>query len=491
MDKTILILILVKLFTTLVDCNKGTEAIVKPEQDNTTVKPNEDKCPLESDDIHNQNAGQASDQAEFLKHSFEVRLLKNELMLLRSDVEKLTGLDSRVDCLMSRVGALDNKLNRLENKLNNFENYPNSPKSNNLIRLEEKLTSLENKLDNNLGDLIDKQFIKINVNVTALTRLMVSLENRETEDNYSIKELRKELFLLKEGFKSEKEITHSKLQQISMDQDSIQELRKESILLKQGFESEKRSTHMKLQQIDSDMKNITDGILRSISHSLSDKVENMTQHMTDIDESVKENEQTVQNLGAEVAHLQNVSDEMYELKTVNKKISEEFLTLDKKYGNMESKLQTLTDDTAMINGSCNEIFSVNQRKSIFSALVDETTQRKRVTSTLIFDKLIFQTGTDYNVTSGVFTCPESAMYWFSVKITLTLNNYRLKVQLMVDSVITADIKRKYSYASTGTAIQALKKGQKVQININHSSYSRLYTSQFTNSSFTGGQLFRM
>ena len=100
---------------------------------------------MESDVIQNQNAGQASDQAEFLKHSFEVRLLKNELMLLRSDVEKLTGLDYRVDCLMplqSEVGALDNKLNKLENKLNNFENNANSLESNNLIRLEEKLNTV-------------------------------------------------------------------------------------------------------------------------------------------------------------------------------------------------------------------------------------------------------------------------------------------------------------------------------------------------------------
>ena len=273
-----------------------------------------------------------------------------------------------------------------------------------------RLNSLENKLDNNLGDLIDKQFIKINVNVSTLTRLMMSLEHRETEDNYSIKDLQKELFLLKEGFKSEKKITNMKLQQISTDQDGIPQLGKESILLKQGFESEKRSTHMKLQQIDSDMKNIMDGFLQNVSHSLSVKLDNVTQHMTDIDKLVKENKQTVQNLGAELELLPNVSDEMYELKTENKKISDEFLALDKKYANMESKLHTLTNDTAMINGSCNEILSVTQRKITFSVLVDESTSRQPVTSTLIFDKLIFQTGTGYNVTSGVFKCPISGIY---------------------------------------------------------------------------------
>ena len=335
MDKIIIILIFVELFTTLVECNTGTD---------TMMKSKEDKCHLESSDIDNQNKGHMSVQAGSPQLSFEVRLLKNELMQQRNDVEKLTGIDSKVDCLMSIQSDMGD--------------------------LGVKLKSLENKLDNKLGDLIDEKLIKIKVNMTTLTKMMVSLKNHETGDQNNIKELQK-------GF----------------------------TLLKQGFKGEKQTTNMKLQQISTDMKNITDVILKNVSHSLSDKLDNMAKHITDIDKSVKENEQTVQNVFAEVEHPQNVSDEMYELKTENKRISEEFLTLETKYSNMESKLNTLTDDTAMINGSCNEIFSMTQRRSAFSALVDDQTSGQPVTTTLIFDKLVFQTGTDYDVTSGDFHMP--------------------------------------------------------------------------------------
>ena len=485
MDKILLIFMLVEILATVVECNTVPDITVKPNEDNTTmttVNSDGDKCALENGKIKDKKLGQGSVQPGTSSPQvlFEVKLLKNELMLLRGDVERLASIESRVDCLTSLkayVAVIDKKLEKLESKLNGIENYPSNLIDNSLFSgLEGRLNSLENKLDNNLENLIDQKIIQININVTTLTKLMVALENRETEDKYSIEGLKRDL-----------------------------------TLLHRGFVGEKQSTHLKLKQIDADMKNMADGILQNVSQRVSAKFENLTQHMTDIDKSVnkceqtvenlgpdvehmrksiKENKQTVQKLGAEVEELQNIT---VALQIEDTKISKEITALEKNHDNMESKLQTLTNDTAMINGSCNEVLGMTQGKVTFSALVKERQQSQQVSGTLVFDQLVSQTGSGYNVTTGVFTCPESGMYLFSVNITWNSNiqsNYRLKVQLMVDSVLHTYIKREWSSAQASTIVTlALQKDQKVQVNVYHR-YSTLYTTYFKDSSFSGGQLFR-
>ena len=484
---------LVEILATVVECNTVPDITVKPNEDNAIVTTNEDnttmttvnsdgdKCALENDKIKDKNLRQGSVQPGTSSPQvlFEVKLLKNELMLLRGDVERLASIESRVDYLTSLkayVAVIDKKLEKLESKLNGIENHPSNLIDNSLFSgFENRLNSLENKLDNNLENLIDQKIIQINVNVTTLTKLMVALENRETEDKYSIEGLKRDL-----------------------------------TLLHRGFVGEKQSTHLKLKQIDAHMKNMTNGILQNVSQRVSAKFDNLTQHMTDIDKSVNKCEQTVENLGPEVEHMrksvkenkqsvQKLSAEVEELQNVTDalqiegmKNSEEITALEKNHGNMESKLQTLTNDTAMINGSCHEVLSVTERKVTFSALVKEK-PAQRVSGTLVFDQLVSQSRSGYNDTSGIFTCPESGMYLFSVNLSLSSNydpTYRLKVQLMVDSVLHTYIKRERSYEQASTIVTlALQKDQKVQVNVYHR-YSTLYTTYFKKSSFSGGQLFR-
>ena len=72
-------------------------------------------------------------------------------------------------------------------------------------------------------------------------------------------------------------------------------------------------------------------------------------------------------------------------------------------------------------------------KVAFSASIVSRTEMLPIGSTVVFDDVLFQEGNGYNSKDGVFTCPETGVYMFSVVIDNGQNGEVVAAQLLVDS----------------------------------------------------------
>ena len=115
---------------------------------------------------------------------------------------------------------------------------------------------------------------------------------------------------------------------------------------------------------------------------------------------------------------------------------------------------------------------MERRKVAFSACLNSTTEKLPIESTVVFDWVIYQEGNGYNPKDGVFTCPETGMYMFSVVIANgNLQNEIKKavtVKLQVDFVSMAlvaseDHDEYKDDQSSNLVILKVNKGQRVWV----------------------------
>ena len=315
---------------------------------------------------------QVSVPSHLPKLSFEIRLLKHEMMSIRADMD---GLQSKLDSIMM------------------------------------VLETLQRKDDTESTNLAEKQ------------------EMKETSDNV-IKELEKQVFILRHGAKSEKQSLRRHLKDIEDKMDNM------------------KMEILNTIDIEDKMNNMKTEILDVIERKIMDKEQQfdiLAKEVSDTDERVTENEQIVENLSVK-------------LETENNKT--------------KTELQTLSDKTAMLDSSYTEMVSrAAKQKVAFSAYIGETTPELAHRSKIIFDRVRYQTGGGYNHKDGIFTAPESGVYLFSVALTLTAEIGKiLNANLFVDDVwkaaiIAENYHKLQAVQASNVVILSLIKGQRVWVEI--------------------------
>ena len=113
-------------------------------------------------------------------------------------------------------------------------------------------------------------------------------------------------------------------------------------------------------------------------------------------------------------------------------------------------------------------------KVAFSACLGSTTEELPIGSTVVFDLVIYQEGNGYNPKDGVFTCPETGVYMFSIVIDngnlQNMTEQAATAMLQVDFVMKAVVISEEHHQgqddqSSNLVILKVKQGQKVWVEI--------------------------
>ena len=157
-------------------------------------------------------------------------------------------------------------------------------------------------------------------------------------------------------------------------------------------------------------------------------------------------------------------------------------SLSARVGNNEDSLTQLAD-------------KMEKRKVAFSAKLGSETEPLPVGSTVVFDSVIYQDGNGYNPGNGVFTCPETGVYMFSVVIDnnnpADSTGKEITVKLKVDSVWKALVVSEKFHSTqddqnSNLVILKINQGQRVWVETYSKSGVRIWQSFST---FSGALLY--
>ena len=177
-------------------------------------------------------------------------------------------------------------------------------------------------------------------------------------------------------------------------------------------------------------------------------------------------------------------------------LKDENVMINTSLSELQTKVESLNDDN-LKPGSFSELPTIMEsRKVAFSAVLTESTPELAAGSTIVFDGVVYQTGTHYNPLNGIFTCPISGVYLLTITIC---NSGESSVQpqllvaiLVVDRInralVVADTRHQFQAAQgSDTIIIYLEKGQQVWV---HTSKEFGAKKVFKNySSFSGALLY--
>ena len=176
----------------------------------------------------------------------------------------------------------------------------------------------------------------------------------------------------------------------------FQELKEEMILLKKGFSSEKQSLQKKVKHITQDMSTSMTELRITVNQTITDKQDQLDykfeRFTADTDKTLKE--------------TKDISTRV----RINRHI----------ISDLSAKLDRLNNDNLITNSSNNKLLAKLERQEVaFSAYLGEITPELPAGSTIVFDEVVYQTGGGYNPQDGVFTCPESGVYFFNFAIKVS------------------------------------------------------------------------
>ena len=135
-----------------------------------------------------------------------------------------------------------------------------------------------------------------------------------------------------------------------------------------------------------------------------------------------------------------------------------------------------------------------RQKVAFSAGLNQSTSELAIGSTIVFDEIVYQDGNGYNSTDGIFTCPETGVYMFSVVLHCWHGKEGVKslaARLMVASkekscVVSESRHSQHNDQASNLVILSVKQGQRVWVEIFDIPAARVFR---TFSTFSGALLY--
>lgn len=206
----------------------------------------------------------------------------------------------------------------------------------------------------------------------------------------------------------------------------------------------------------------------------------------------------VYSLLSQRIHLENtlLKTELKELKAVVKKQDEKIAALglsacrtpetaeDAKHNHqdLEERITVMQhafqSEKELVRGIKSNISALaskpNRQKVAFSAELSRS-RELAIGSTIVFDQIIYQDGSGYNSADGVFTCPETGVYMFSIVLHCWHEGDGVKTlaaKLMVDSegksiIVSESQPHSHNDQASNLVILSVNQGQKVWVQTFH------------------------
>lgn len=112
---------------------------------------------------------------------------------------------------------------------------------------------------------------------------------------------------------------------------------------------------------------------------------------------------------------------------------------------------------------------------------------------VVFDKLLHNSGQDYNPQTGIFTCSVPGVYYFSYHVHCKGGNVWVALMKNNEPVMyTYDEYKKGSLdQASGSAVLPLRRGDTVHMQLPSDQAAGLYAGQYVHSTFSGYLLYPM
>ena len=338
------------------------------------------------------------------------KLLSNRIHvendLMRKDLKKLeekidlkdASLNKKIDSISSRVSLLERNSGKLATEVLQQDTADSGQSQNGVINFDSvhsRLTIFRQALNS------EKQFVR-NLE-SAFVNITGSLTENLRAMNYKIEKNEIEMNRLNE----------SSSQAFVEEKQNLQLL--ESLFIHQyGALSEKQNITMDMiERIGEEMIHLNETMI--IDHNMfNQQFERINQTQTVVESQIKTMSQEQRSMDGTILNnqrsLKQVVNKQNSLDTTIQSNQRSLNQVVYKQSSLDSAIQSN-------DRSLDRIWNkMEERKIAFLAGLD-TTRTFSVGSKIIFDKILFQEGSGYNHYTGVFTCPVTGVYMFSVVLT--------------------------------------------------------------------------
>ena len=433
-----------------------------------------------------------------LRDEFEARLTELEEKIDSKELK----IDKKFDMLNSRIDLIETT-NRATNILGKDPDQVSRIKLENITN---QMESLSVRMD-----IIEK------TQENSMKGEMMQSQN--TGANLNMENIKKQLTSVRYAFQNEKEHVRQLKSIIRNQNDSLVEV-----------SENQKATNARIETNEQEIKRLCETTVtkhefneekvqfRNVENWISNKTNSLIQSHIDVTVRLQGNEEkidrTIENTNAVQVIYDRKLEDIYQMQNTMRTKVEEITTKQNDFdqiirdtardfkvttNNLETEMDQLEyrqnslDQTTQSNlQSLNRLMTrINKRQVAFFAVrYTSNTRKLSVGSKIVFDYVIFQEGNGYNPHTGVFTCPESGVYMFSVVLTHgntdKVGSYiRSRAVLKVGTSTKANIvtEQHHTYQtdqSSNLAIVKLYKGDKVWVQVfaENNMIARKYDSNF-------------
>ena len=400
-------------------------------------------------------------------------LMRKDLIKLEEKIDlKDASLNKKIDSISSRISLLERDPGKIATEVLQQDTADNGQSQNRAINFDSihsRLTifrqalnsekqfvrKLESVFVNKTGSLTENLRVmtnKIEKNEIEMNRLNESSSQAFVEGKQNL-QLLESLFVHQFGALSEK-------QNITMDM--IERIGKEMIHFNETMIIDHNMFNQQFERI-----NQTQNVVES-------QIKTMSQEQRSMDSTIQNNQRS----------LNQVVNKQSSLDTIIQSNQRSLNQVVYKQSSLDSAIQSN-------DRSLDRIWNrMEERKVAFLADLS-TTREFSVGSKIIFNQILFQEGSGYNRHTGVFTCPVTGVYMFSVVLTnensahtdlFALLKYNSVNQL---NILSEKDDNHQNDQSSNFAIIKVYRGEKVWVEI----YKRSTVVQRYRSNFSGALLY--
>lgn len=329
---------------------------------------------------------------------------------------------------------------------------------NQITEIRGRLSKMDEKLDSVYSELNDK----INSIGAKLTEKMTDLVNSESKKYIAPIQTEKSFSKARGG----ETLKDSQLGNFDNDQNNIvdfhQDIIKDQInILRLAFKKEKMNLRNLVLQTQS---------YSEIMASLDDRVTRNEEKVVRHEKELRAIEEYIKMLEGRLKEIPDTQDNITVLElNVEQLINQQSL--------LEKKLEERQGSSGGL------VVKNEERRVAFSVFISKTTKPLPIGSTIVFDVVGYAEGGGYNSEDGIFTCPVTGVYLFSVVVQNgeIYNEFmKMTVRLMVDNKSVAYlISEEYHVhqydQSSNLVVTRVNRGQEVRVQVY----------QFANVSFWG------